>query len=97
MHNLRRYGFPYHFRARAVYAYALFVNNPHMLNVEFTPLGIPWWDCIPREPLPGPRPGRWILWQDRVAWEENRGDIWDNWVEWIAEDDLPPLPVQPKP
>ncbi|MGL4520256.1 MAG: hypothetical protein ACRCUJ_11410 [Phocaeicola sp.] len=95
--NLRRQGYPYHFRARALHAYQNFVGHPEMDKIEFTPLGMHWWDCMPKTPLP-PGKGRWILWEDRELWEETRGDEWDKWVEWIAEDDLPPsFPIPPKP
>lgn len=77
MHNMRRYGFPYHFRARAWNAWGLWVAKPQMDKMAFTPLGVQWWECIPREPQPGPT-GRWAVWNDTKDWMDN-----ENWVEWI--------------
>ncbi|MGL5012918.1 MAG: hypothetical protein ACRC6V_01340 [Bacteroidales bacterium] len=95
--NLRRFGYAYHFRARALHAYQNYIAKPEMETIPFTPLGVDWWDCMPRDPLPPPS-GRWVLWEDREQWEEDRGDLWDQWVEWIDDKDIPPvLPVPPKP
>ncbi|MGL5564207.1 MAG: hypothetical protein ACRDC4_00570 [Plesiomonas sp.] len=93
--NLRRFGYPYHFRARAWNAYQNLVKNPDMTKIEFTPMGIPWWDCMPTAPLPPPK-GRWILWNDRDLWEETTPDPWDNkWIEWVDDDGSFPGQGQP--
>lgn len=78
MHNLRRFGFPYHFRARAWNAWQHFVARPDMDNIPFTPLGVPWWECIPNEVQPGK--GSWVLWDDSTEWIDS-----NEWIEWIDE------------
>lgn len=81
MHNLRRYGFPYHFRKRAWNAWQAFVARPEMNTIPFTPLGVNWWECMPHDPQPGR--GHWARWEDTQDWLDT-----NNWVEWI---DAPPL------
>lgn len=79
MRNLRRFGFPYGVRKRAVHAWQNYVNMPDMEKVPFTPLGIDWWDCLPLTPEPGPN-GRWARWEDTQDWLDS-----EKWVEWIPD------------
>lgn len=81
MHNLRRFGFPYHIRKRAWNAWQNFVALPAMNKIEFTPLGINWWDCMPATPVDPPT-GRWVKWDDTHNWLDT-----NNWVEWIEDID----------
>lgn len=77
--NLRRFGYPYHFRARAVNAWQNFVNMPDMDKVPFTPMGVHWWDCMPHTPTPPPN-GKWAVWLDNTNWLDD-----ERWVEWIPD------------
>ena len=69
----------YHFRRRAVTAWQHYINQPDMVNVPFTPLGVDWWDCIPNVPHP-PAKGHWVKWDDTKKWLDP-----DKWVEWIDD------------
>lgn len=77
--NLRRAGYPRGFRKRAVNAWQHYVNMPDMQKVPFTPLGVPWWDCIPNTPEPPPL-GSWVKWNDAEKWLDP-----DKWVEWVED------------
>ena len=68
-----------HFRRRAVLAFQNYINQPDMKNIPFSPLEIPWWDCIPREPLP-PLKGHWVKWEDAEKWLDP-----EQWIEWIDD------------
>ncbi|MGL5012779.1 MAG: hypothetical protein ACRC6V_00600 [Bacteroidales bacterium] len=81
MHNMRRFGIQYHVRKRAWKAWQHYVAQPNMDKLPFTPLSVPWWECLPGEPVP-PAHGRWIRWDDTINWNDN-----EKWVEWI--DDTP--------
>lgn len=82
LRNLRRFGFDsYHFRKRAVDTWGLWVAKPEMNVIPFTPMSIPWWDCISGEPQPGPT-GRWATWMDNVDWTDTT-----DWVEWLPDAD----------
>lgn len=83
--NLRRSGYQRHFRKRAIHAWQHFVNMPDMERVPFTPLSMPWWDCMPLTPEPPPS-GRWVRWVDDDQWMDPQ-----QWVEW--KEDVPPLPL----
>ena len=69
----------HHFRRRAVNAYKHYINQPEMTRIEFTPLGVNWWECIPNTPVP-PAHGRWVVWEDAVNWLDD-----EKWVEWIDD------------
>lgn len=75
--NLRRFGYQVHLRLRALNAWQNYVDMPDMSKVPFTPLDIPWWDCLPRDPV-APPTGKWALWMDDTNWADDQ-----NWVEWI--------------
>lgn len=77
MHNMRRFKFPYYIRRRAWHAWQNFVAQPDMTNIPFTPLSIPWWECMPKDPVP-PGKGEWGKWLDNEDWKDNT-----DWVEWI--------------
>lgn len=78
MQNLRRYGFPYHFRKRAWHSWQHFVAMPDMDKIPFTPLGVNWWECMPADPVPSK--GRWVKWDDVEKWMDP-----EQWVEWIDD------------
>lgn len=86
MHNMRRFGFQYHIRKRAWNAWQFYVAQPEMTKIEFTPLGINWWDCLPSIPVP-PKHGTWIRWDDSIKWNDA-----DKWVEWLDD----PKPFEEK-
>lgn len=69
----------HHFRRRAVHAFQHYVNQPDMTNVPFSPISIPWWECIPKEPVP-PAKGHWVKWEDAEKWLDP-----EQWVEWIDD------------
>lgn len=66
----------YHFRERAWNAWKNFSNDPSMAAMPFTPLGVEWWDCLPKSTQP--KNGRWAVWNDVEDWEDN-----GEWIEWI--------------
>lgn len=69
----------FHFRKRAVNAWQHYVNMPDMEKVPFTPLGVDWWDCIPKDPEP-PVNGRWVKWNDAEQWLDP-----EKWIEWVED------------
>lgn len=78
--NLRRFGYQRHFRKRAINAWQFYVDMPDMEKVPFTPLSMPWWDCMPAIPEPPPT-GRWVRWNDDTQWLDP-----NQWVEWEVFD-----------
>lgn len=86
MHNMRRLGFQYHIRKRAWNAWQNYVAQPNMDKIEFTPLSIPWWECLPSNPVP-PAHGTWVKWDDSIQWDDS-----DKWIEWIDD----PKPFEEK-
>lgn len=87
-HRLMRRWLPlfnYHKRERAWLAWQNYVNMPDMERVPFTPLDIPWWDCLPRIPEPPPT-GRWATWMDDKDWVDPQADgSPKEWREWLAD------------
>lgn len=80
LRNMRRLGFDsYHFRKRALETWALWLDRPDMQGIPFTPLSVPWWECLSGNPEPGPH-GRWATWMDAIDWEDT-----EDWVEWIPD------------
>lgn len=80
--NLRRHGFQRHLRRRALLAYGAYVAMPEMTAIPFSPMSIPWWICMPEEPIQPPL-GRWALWIDDTIWQDP-----ENWQEWIPDNPL---------
>lgn len=80
--NLRRYGFHRHLRRRALLAYSAYVAMPDMTTIPFSPMSIPWWECMPEEPIVPPL-GHWALWIDDTIWQDP-----EKWQEWIPDNPL---------
>lgn len=46
--NLRRYGYKYFWRKKALENFGAYVNHPTMYGVQFFDPNIPYWFCIPQ-------------------------------------------------
>lgn len=42
--NLRRYGYTYLYRQKALKHYGVYVNDPEMATIPFSKLSDPWWE-----------------------------------------------------
>lgn len=86
MRMMRRYlppGKSYHFRERAWNAWQYYVEMPDMEKVPFTPLSMPWWECIPPTPIDPPK-GSWAIWVDDDLWEDDNAEEWTEWLNDIT-------------
>lgn len=45
--NLKRAGYSFLWRQKALYNFAQYVNQPDMQNIPLTPMETPWWECMP--------------------------------------------------
>ncbi|MGL5014613.1 MAG: hypothetical protein ACRC6V_10040 [Bacteroidales bacterium] len=88
--------FCYHKRERAWNAWQNHKNMPTMEMVPFTPMSIPWWECLPRTPEPPPV-GHWALWMDDKNWVDTSSSTGaDNkWVEWLGDGEEEPWETLP--
>lgn len=80
--NLRRFGFHFHARRRALQAYGAYVAMPNMSSIPFSPMSVPWWECMPEHPIDPPL-GTWALWVDDSIWLDP-----EQWQEWIPDNPL---------
>lgn len=80
--NLRRHGFQFHLRRRALQAYGAYVAMPEMSSMPFSPMSVPWWECMPEVPIEPPS-GRYGLWIDDTIWVDP-----ELWQEWIPDNPL---------
>lgn len=73
--NLIQYGYTNSWRSKIFAHYGKYVNQPSMVGIPFTPLSIPWWEClgeVPGDfiPLPNvPIPSA-AYWNDLARWIE---------------------------
>lgn len=80
--NLRKAGFQFHIRRRALQAYGAYVAMPGMQSMPYSPISIPWYECMPEHPIDPPL-GSFALWIDDEIWLDP-----EKWVEWIPDDPL---------
>lgn len=87
--NLRRYGYTYAWRKKALRAFGMYVNSPDMKGIPFSTLEDKWWECMPAEGYP-PIPhnftdrsefdssGGYGFWEEVAAnhWKRNTADGW---------------------
>lgn len=79
LRHLRNEGHSYHTRRRALTCFINYLDTPEMINIPFTPLEIPYWECLSGV-APAPI-GRWATWVDANEWKDD-----DSWVEFIPDD-----------
>lgn len=63
--NLKRHGYSYHWRKKALQSFQQFVNQPDMKNVPFTPMSVPWWECMSHSTDTNPH-----AWHDSSNWDD---------------------------
>lgn len=87
--NLRRYGYTYAWRKKALRAFGLYINTPSMVGIPFSELSDTWWDCMPVEGYPPIPPnytdvsefddsGGYGFWEEVAPnhWKRNQANGW---------------------
>lgn len=71
--NLRNDGFALFWREKAIANFGQYVNQPAMIGIPFTPMSIPYWECMPFDAPTTPTLGSWSDtdgWVDTESWTE---------------------------
>ena len=71
--NLIQYGYSNSWRDKIFAHYGQYVNQPDMVNIPFTPMSIPWWEClsfVEGSHIPQPTDSE-TLWIDSSNWTDS--------------------------
>lgn len=64
--NLKRHGYSWHWRKKALQSFGMFVNQPDMTKVPFTPMSVPWWECMAYA-----KDTALYIWEDDLVWDDD--------------------------
>ncbi|QDH46935.1 hypothetical protein LAh9_1 [Aeromonas phage LAh_9] len=70
--NLIQYGYTNSWRDKIFAHYSQYVNQPEMTSIPFTPINIPWWEClgyVEGSHIPQPGYGE-TTWVDSNNWTD---------------------------